>query len=131
MNRFRCICRFMWPILYRQAIGRRGRADDAGARERMQRTGKIDAPTDAAREQWALARQRILDGGGWVGPDGPRSRWRSRAFAAPIAVFACGVRLCGFSSRGRQNALTPVLLRFELRFAALPDAFDGYRILHL
>ena len=26
-------------------MGRRGRADDAGATERMQRTGKIDAPT--------------------------------------------------------------------------------------
>jgi predicted MPP superfamily phosphohydrolase len=121
----------MSPILDRQTNGRRGRLDDAHARERMQRTAEMDAATCAARQEWAEARQRILDGGCWVGPDGPRSRWRSRLFNAAIAVFACGMKLCGLHARGKRNALSPLLVQFELSFPALPAAFDGYRILHL
>lgn len=91
----------------------------------------MDASTRAAREEWAAARQRILDGGHWMAPDGPHPRWRGALFGMAAILFAGGMRLCGLYPRGRRNALAPVLVQFELSFPALPAAFDGYRILHL
>jgi hypothetical protein len=41
------------------------------------------------------------------------------------------LRLTGLHTRGRRNALSPVLKQLRLTFEALPKAFHGFRILHL
>lgn len=91
----------------------------------------MDASTDTAREEWATARQRILDDRHWVAPDGPHPRWLGEVFSKAAILVAWGMRLCGLYPRGRRNALAPVLVQFELFFPYLPEAFDGYRILQL
>jgi uncharacterized protein len=65
------------------------------------------------------------------GPDGPRPSWRGAIFDAAQQVFHLGARLAGVHSRGLRNALNIRLVEFSLSFPDLPDAFDGYRILHL
>jgi hypothetical protein len=42
-----------------------------------------------------------------------------------------GIRLLGLRSRGTRNALNPVLTHLRCEFAGLPNAFHGFRILHL
>ncbi len=42
-----------------------------------------------------------------------------------------GLRLSGLYARGRRNAGDLRLAEIELSFPALPQAFDGYRLLHL
>lgn len=46
-------------------------------------------------------------------------------------MFGQGVRLTPLDERGRRNALDLRLAEFELAFPALPQSFDGYRILHV
>jgi uncharacterized protein len=81
--------------------------------------------------QWASARRRIESSSYWVSPAGRRSRWRSRLFRVALGGLSLGTRIIGVHALGRRNALAPELVQFELRFPALPAAFDGYRILHL
>lgn len=90
-----------------------------------------DVAVEAARQAWATERLKIERGRHRVSPNGRYSRWRSRAFGAAADGFAWGVRLVGLRRRGLNNALAPLLVELELRFAKLPAAFDGYRILHL
>jgi predicted MPP superfamily phosphohydrolase len=42
-----------------------------------------------------------------------------------------GLWLTGLGCRGRRNATNPVFKHLRLAFDSLPEAFDGYRILHL
>ncbi|HEY7494842.1 MAG TPA: metallophosphoesterase [Candidatus Tectomicrobia bacterium] len=42
-----------------------------------------------------------------------------------------GIRWLGLRSRGERNALSPVLKHYRFEFDALPEAFHGFRILHL
>lgn len=42
-----------------------------------------------------------------------------------------GLRFTGLYHRGVRNALTPVVKQVHFSFAHLPDAFDGFTILHL
>ncbi len=85
----------------------------------------------AGSPQWAQERQRIENGAYWYSPAGKRPRWRSRLFRLALGGFALGMRIARLHARGRRNALSPQLVELELRFPALPAAFDGYRILHL
>jgi uncharacterized protein len=83
------------------------------------------------REAWAIARRRIEHSRHWVSPEGRRTRWEGRAFGAALQVFALGMRISGLYGWGRRNALTPELVELDLFFPKLPDAFDGYRVLHI
>jgi predicted MPP superfamily phosphohydrolase len=65
------------------------------------------------------------------GPDGPRPAWRGRIFDAAQQVFQLGTRLAGMHARGLRNALDIGIADLSLTFPNLPEAFDGYRILHL
>ncbi len=47
------------------------------------------------------------------------------------AVIATALKLTGLYWRARRNAERVTIKRNELRFAALPQAFDGYTILHI
>jgi predicted MPP superfamily phosphohydrolase len=65
------------------------------------------------------------------GPDGPRSSWLNRMFAAGLSAFYAGVRLFRLDGWGRRNALDIQLVTRSISFPDLPKSFDGYRILHL
>ncbi|MBV9554801.1 MAG: metallophosphoesterase family protein [Alphaproteobacteria bacterium] len=91
-------------------------------------------PGEAAAEKppgWAAARQAIETGRYWVSPAGRRPRWRQKLFRCALFAFVAAMRLTGLYGRGRRNALAPRLVELELQFDTLPQAFDGYRILHL
>jgi len=52
-------------------------------------------------------------------------------FSLLRTVLACGLRLLGLYARGVGNALSPELKYLRLAFDTLPEAFHGFRILHL
>jgi predicted MPP superfamily phosphohydrolase len=86
---------------------------------------------DDATMEWAIRRRAMESARYWSGPDGPRPRWRHSAFSALLRVFERGLRLTPLYRRGLRNALDLRLTEFEVCFAGLPAAFDGYRILHV
>jgi predicted MPP superfamily phosphohydrolase len=49
--------------------------------------------------------------------------------AAPVVRTA--LKMAGLYSRGVSNALSPAVRRLRFQFSDLPEAFDGFRILHL
>lgn len=81
--------------------------------------------------EWAIERARIESSSHFVSPAGRRPRWRTEAFGAAVKVFAGCVRCVRLFGRGQRNALTPRLVELEVSFLSLPEAFDGYRILHV
>ena len=83
------------------------------------------------REIWAERRRVMERRGGSVNPDGWHGDWQSDIFRVAAHGFAWATRLVGQHARGRRNALTPQLVEHSFRFADLPAALDGYRILHL
>jgi uncharacterized protein len=52
-------------------------------------------------------------------------------FVVLLAVFGTALRLTALSGRGLRNALDLKLNEFEVSLPGLPQAFDGYRILHV
>ena len=58
-----------------------------------------------------------------------KQHWYALLFL--IKVFEWSLRLLGQFERGFRNAQDVSLREIELRFAALPAAFDGFTILHL
>jgi predicted MPP superfamily phosphohydrolase len=52
-------------------------------------------------------------------------------YESTTVVIPTLLRLLGLHERGRRNAENVQLNRFELRFAGLPEAFDGFRLLFL
>ncbi len=83
------------------------------------------------RAQWAERRRQIEVGRYWIGPDGPRGRWRKLIFSSLLALFGWGLRLMLVHGRGRRNALDLRLRKHEIVVPGLPSSFDGYRILHV
>ena len=108
--------------------------DDALAQDEMLRSGPAHSPEALARPDrstWMRERRGIEQSSYWVSPAGRHSRWRSRLFDIALDAFAWAVSLAGLSSRGRRNVLSPQLIDLALTFPKLPEAFDGFRILHL
>jgi uncharacterized protein len=64
-------------------------------------------------------------------PDRKRRRRRWSPFKFCMRRFGEVLWLTGLHERGRRNALRLRLNAFEVAFDDLPEAFDGYRILHL
>jgi predicted MPP superfamily phosphohydrolase len=58
-----------------------------------------------------------------------KQHWYALLFL--MKVFEWGLRLVGQFERGLRNAQELSVREIELRFAALPAAFDGFAILHL
>jgi predicted MPP superfamily phosphohydrolase len=81
--------------------------------------------------EWAARRRAIERSRHWVGPNGPRSRWRKAIMARLLVLFELGLRLCGLHGRGRRNALAVRRVELDVVVPDLPAAFDGYRILHV
>jgi predicted MPP superfamily phosphohydrolase len=90
-----------------------------------------DAVRSTGEEDWAARRRAIATGRYWSSPNGPRSRWRHGLFSRLLGVFGGALRLTPFHARGLRNALDLRLTELELRLPGLPQAFDGYRVLHV
>jgi hypothetical protein len=58
-----------------------------------------------------------------------KQHWYALLFL--LKVFERSLRMCGQFQRGLRNAEDLVLRELEVRFEALPAAFDGFTILHL
>lgn len=83
------------------------------------------------RDRWAVSRARMEAGDEKHMPDGRRRKRMWLPFKLALGAFALGLRLTGLYARGVRNALDIRLNAFEVALPGLPDAFDGYRILHL
>ncbi len=81
--------------------------------------------------EWAAVRRSIEDSRYFIGPNGVRRRWPKAVFTRLLDVFAWGLRLTPLHARGRRNALDVRMVEFDIEIAGLPQAFDGYRILHV
>ena len=64
-------------------------------------------------------------------PDGAKHLRRWDVFKALVELFGLGLRLVGLYKRGVRNARNIQVRRLEFRFDSLPQAFDGFRLLHL
>lgn len=62
---------------------------------------------------------------------GGRRRHHWDVLETSLHVFAFGLKIARFYSRGLNNAQSIELKRVTLRFPNLPRAFDGYTILHI
>lgn len=89
-------------------------------------SGGVGSPE---RSAWRSRRRALERGEVRQTVLGPRSRGRWLKRALPVVEAA--LRMSGIYHLGMRNAASPTLARVELRFADLPAAFDGYRILHL
>lgn len=91
----------------------------------------IEPPLTCDLEQ-RLARRRVIEaeirGGEGKLAHGESLLLRERIVAP---VLRTALRALGLYSRGRRNALAPIVRQLQFQFAGLPDNFDGFRILHL
>ena len=85
----------------------------------------------ASRDAWRSRRLEMEAGGDRFGPEGPHSRYRWKLLKLAVALFGLGLKLIGLYRRGVRNALDIRLTRLDLVFPDLPEAFDGFTILHL
>jgi predicted MPP superfamily phosphohydrolase len=88
-------------------------------------------PPGSPREGWR-ARRAALEAAAWRStPDGIRPyAWR-RWFDPGVRVAGFMARAGGLHGRGVRNALDVRLNRLDLALPALPEAFDGTRVLHV
>ena len=87
--------------------------------------------TVSYRKQWLTQRDKLeKQRFGRLSPrDVEKGRVGPIDYFLPGATF--GLKLANLYQRGRANAQDIQVEEHELFFAELPDAFDGYRILHL
>lgn len=81
----------------------------------------IWAATRSVMESVVLARKR----------SGKKSRSHWDFFLFLLKIFAFLLKLTGYYRKGYGNAKTIMVNEFPLTFPNLPDAFNGFRILHL
>jgi len=63
--------------------------------------------------------------------NGKKSRSHWTLFERLLSVFRVGLKISGLYSKGEENARQIQLEQKTFYFSALPEAFDGFRILHL
>lgn len=66
-----------------------------------------------------------------LGPEGPRGNRKSAVINHLLPVFGAILKASGLHFLGMRNALDIGVRRLEMRFPNLPEAFDGYTILHM
>jgi len=81
--------------------------------------------------EWAVRRRAIERGRYWIGPNGPRARWHKAITGKFLPLAGLGLWLIGLYGRGRRNALDIRRVEMDIVVPGLPNAFDGYRILHV
>jgi len=83
------------------------------------------------RRTWASVRTRMEADKFKYPHNGRRRKYRLNVFDRLIRVFGVGLKITGLYEKGMQNALNMHLNRMDIYFDNLPDAFDGYTLLHL
>jgi predicted MPP superfamily phosphohydrolase len=83
------------------------------------------------RRNWAAARARMEAGDEKHTPEGRKRKRIWGPFALALAGFGIVLRASGLYGRGVRNALDVRVNAFDLPVGGLPEAFDGYRLLHL
>jgi uncharacterized protein len=91
----------------------------------------VPATWPLQRQQWARNRFSSETINHATKRYGGKSPHRSRIFRMLVRATAWGLQSIGQYERGVQNANALVLRELELRFAHLPQAFDGFSILHV
>ncbi len=102
---------------------------DAERAPAADRIGFGDADAAAAHALWEEQRRALERQWHRSTPDGPR---RPAGTPRPaLAAFQLGLKLTGLWRRGVTNGLDVRLRTLHLELPGLPDAFKGYRVLHL
>jgi len=83
------------------------------------------------RHSWVAIRTRMEAENFEYLRNGRRDKHRWNMLDRLIRVFGVGLKVTGFYEKGIQNALNLHLNRMDIYFDNLPDAFDGYTLLHL
>lgn len=95
-------------------------------------TDKLQAVSHLdSRQMWANTRFWLETYNLKTGRHGWKSRHLKNLFNSLLRLFELGLRLSGLYTRGRQNAEQLAFRTLPLFFPALPESFEGFRILHL
>jgi predicted MPP superfamily phosphohydrolase len=93
----------------------------------------LDPPSTRREKRlvWAATRS-VLETMGYVHKkSGKKSRSRWDLFLKILMVFAFLLKIIGYYRKGLGNAKTVRITEHTLEYPNLPEAFDGFRILHL
>ena len=85
----------------------------------------------AARRLWEKTRATIENGNRFIGPGGPHKSLSDWFFECVVKCLGVLLHSSGLFRIGFDNARDIKLKRIELTFGNLPEAFDGYRVLHI
>jgi len=89
-------------------------------------------PADgSARRAWAARRRRMELDYRKTGRYGGRNTDQDYLLLPVLIAFECFLKAVGLYRRGVRNARNVVLREIDLSFGDLPEAFDGFTILHL
>jgi predicted MPP superfamily phosphohydrolase len=91
----------------------------------------VGSPAGGTREAWFDRRRAMERSARCVNPTGSHGDWEGRLLGVVVRAFGVALRPIGLYTRGRDNALAPLLVERLFYFPDLPAAFDGYRILHI
>ena len=80
---------------------------------------------------WSVNRSVMENIGFMRKRSGRKSRSRWDLFLRLLKIFAFLLQITGFYRKGYGNAKTIKVTELSLKFPDLPDAFNGFRILHL
>lgn len=91
----------------------------------------VATPLPTRRMLWATKRAALESLHAKSQPAGTHFRRRWELFEQLTVVAGILLRLFGLFGRGKRNAERVQLKEITLEFSDLPEAFDGYRVLHL
>ena len=80
---------------------------------------------------WAMTRSFLEANSHKHRKYGEKRKRHWSAFETLIQIFGCLLRMTPLFKIGHENAKRVVLNRVDIRFDDLPEAFNGYKILHL
>lgn len=91
----------------------------------------VTTPLPTRRMLWATKRAALEALSAKSQPAGSSFRRRWELFEQLTILAGVFLRVFGLFGRGKRNAQDVKLKEVTLEFPDLPEAFDGYRILHL
>ena len=93
----------------------------------------IDDPESRKEKRviWAATRSVLENVGFLRNKNGKRSKSRWNLFLRFLNIFAVFLKTTGYFRKGYSNAKTINISELTLCYSNLPEAFDGFRILHL
>ncbi|MEI6695674.1 MAG: metallophosphoesterase [Bacteroidota bacterium] len=80
---------------------------------------------------WAATRSVLENIGFFSNKNGKKSRSHWKLFVRLLTLFTYLLKLTGYYKKGYGNSKTIKITQLSLVYAKLPQAFDGFRIMHL